>query len=273
MAGQAAVIAIRGVARPAGRCARALAATVLAAVLAGCLNTSAPGRRGGDDVLLFRQAQEAMHAHDYPGAIERLELFLEHFPKSEYYTWGLQRLGEALQGLLEFEYTYRIGQGMPEARARALFLEAWGRYGCWDTSGERLAYAGSHFRQILEQYPDSPIADEAAYRLIHLCPDCRNRPDVLREEISQLEAVLEKYPSTSLRGEILYHMAWRCHLLYELYAFSLPGGQGNAERARQYRTRAIYLYRMVLKEPHQSTFSQKAWDRLRLLEDGRRLTW
>lgn len=264
-----------GVHRPAGRRARTLAVVFLAGALAlaGCLSTSAPARRGGDDVMLFRQAQEALDARDYPGAIERLELFLAHFPESERYTWALQRLGESLQGVLEFEYSYRIGQGMPEARARALFLEAWGRYDCWDECGERLTYDGSHFRQILEKYPDSPIADEAAYRSIHLCPDCRDKPEVLRQEISQLEGVIEKYPSTSLRGEILYHMAWRCHLLYELYAFSPRSGPGDPERARQYKTRTIYLYRMVLKEPRQSAFSEKAWDGLRLIEDGQRLTW
>jgi hypothetical protein len=228
-------------------------------------------RKKPEDVALFAEAQKAFDVRDYAGAIELLELFLKRFPRSELYTWALQRLGESLEGALEVEYAEPVRKGTRERDARRDFLERHARHGCWREDAPALQYDGSHYRTILEQHPDSPIADEAAYRLITWEEDYRGRPEPVARELASLEQVLERYPETSLRYEILYKMAYRCHVLHELYAFSLRSGVRDRERAEQYRTKALYLYRLALGSPRHTVYTARAWEGMRALEEGRRI--
>jgi len=48
------------------------------------------------------------------------------------------------------------------------------------------------------------------------------QPDGVLRELKQLEEIFAKYPETSFRPMILYQMAQRCHILYEIYSFLLP---------------------------------------------------
>jgi outer membrane protein assembly factor BamD (BamD/ComL family) len=129
-------------------------------------------------------------------------------------------------------------------------------------------YDGSHYRRLLADYPDSNIADEAAYRLVLLHTDPDGRPENIRQELGYFEEVLERYPTSSFRHEIFYEMAYRCHRLYERYTYS---GQSDLQQARLYREKAVYLYSLALKSPQHGLFAEKAWKNLQDLEDGRRL--
>ena len=66
-------------------------------------------------------------------------------------------------------------------------------------------------------------------------------------------------------------MAHRCHILYEIFSFSPQPGVLDRQKAAQFRTKALYLYKMALKSPDQTKYSQKAWAGLKALEDGRRI--
>jgi len=245
-----------------------------AAVLlaAGCLpsgNVRTP--RMSDDALIFTQAQQALDVRDYPDAAELLQVFLREFSKSKRYTWGLQRMGEAMEGLLAVHYLRQVADGQDEAAARTAFLSSYGDYGCWMTDTAPLRYDGRHYRRLLDEFPDSDIADEAAYRLVVLGSDPHGRPENIDREIQGLEQVLELYPTTTLRYEILYEMASRCHRLYEVFAYSSQSVAADREQAERYREKAVYLYTLTLKSPRHSLFTEKAWKNLQDLEDGRRV--
>jgi len=246
-----------------------LAAVFLAA---GCLPSgNVPEPRMSDDALIFSQAQKALDARDYQDGARLLQIFLREFPRSKRYTWGLQRMGEAMQGLLAGYYLRPIARGQDEPVVRTAFLASYGGYGCWVTGAGRLRYDGSHYRRLLADYPDSDIADEAAFRLVLLDSDPQGRPENIARELQDFEQVLERYPTTTLRCEILYEMAYRCHRLYELYAYSDRPGEADPEKARYYREKALYLYSLALKSPQHSLFAEKAWENLQDLQDGRRI--
>ena len=135
----------------------------------------------------------------------------------------------------------------------------------------RLNYDGRHYRRILDDYPDSNIADEAAYRLVLLRADTHDSPEDIKQELQDFEEVLERYPTTSFRYEIFYIMGNRCHQLYELYAYSSRPDAANRAEAQRYKEKAVYLYSLALKSPQHGLFSEKAWQNLQDLEDGRRI--
>ncbi len=224
-----------------------------------------------DDRLIFSQAQQALDARDYPDAAELLKIFLREFPESKQYSWGLQRMGEAMQGLLQTQYLRPIENGQEEKTAREAFLATYGTYACWLTDNARLTYDGSHYRKLLKDDPDSNIADEAAYRLALLRSDPQAQPEKIEQEVQDLGRVLERYPATSFRYEILYMMAYRYHELYEFYAHSNRSSTANRAEAQHSREKAVYLYSLALKSPRHSLFAEKAWQNLQDLEDGRRI--
>jgi tetratricopeptide (TPR) repeat protein len=241
---------------------------ILVLLVTGCLMSGGAGeKKKKGDQLLFSQAQKAFDARDYVDAIGLFELFAEKYPRSEAYTWALQRLGESFEGLLETEYQHRIEAGEPEQEVTEQFLSKYGHYKCWKESAGGLAYNKTHYQTILEKFPDSPIADEAAYKTIPWQKDYKGRPEAPLKELSCLEKVLEKYPTTSYRCEILFKMASRCHILYEIHSFSLLPGIRDRDKAEQYRSKAIYLYKLTLKSPDHTKYSQKAWRGLRMLEE------
>ena len=222
-----------------------------------------------DDQLLFSEAQKALDVKDYVDAIDLFQTFAERFPKSDYYTWALQRLGESLEGLLDLEYRKRVENGEQESEVKKEFLSTHGHYGCWEETPDGLKYNLMHYKNILVKFPDSAISDEAAYKVIPWEKDYKGSPDGPLREITHLEQILERYPSTSLRCEILYKMARRCHIVYEIYAFSPSTGTRDREKAEQYRNNALYLYKLALKSPRHTKYSQKAWEGLTMLEEGK----
>lgn len=236
----------------------------------GCLLTPSAERSGNEDERFFREAQKALDARDYVDAIEKFSLFLQQFPKSPKYSWALQRLGESYEGLLDVGWRRRIERGENRDLVTREFLNRYGTYGVWIEQNGKLSYDKRHYRMIVEQFPDSPIADEAQYRLIVLSDTPDQDPAAIIADIAKLEEVLEKYPTTSLRPEILYHIARRCRMLYEIYSFSPSQQVRDPNKAEQYRTKAVYAYKLCLQSPEHSSFSQKAWEELTAIEEGRR---
>lgn len=243
---------------------------IVCTLFSGCLGVPKERKLRGDR-LAYAEAQEAFDAKDYVEAIKLFEDFLEQHPKSDGYTWALQRIGESMEALLEMEYTRRIKHGHPPDSTAKDFLERFGHYNCWTQTPDGLSYNMAHYKKILEQYPDSPIADEAAFRMIPFADTFVGKPEAALKEIVEMEAVLQNYPTTSLRSEILYKMAWRSHYLYELYYFSPRLSIRNRQEAETYREKAVYLYRLALKSTYATEYSEKAWEALRKLEQGERI--
>lgn len=237
----------------------------------GCLMGLPGEKKLKKDQALFRDAQKALDARVYTDAIDLFRKFIKLYPESKAYSWAFQRLGESFEGLVAQEYQRPVLAGEPEAAVRKAFLQKYGAYGCWEETPEALYYDMSHYRYLLKEFPDSPIADEAAYCLIKQEKDHRGDPEGYIQEIKELEQILEKYTSTTLRPEILFRMAHKCHILYEIYAFSPDRTVRDADRASHFRNKAVYLYKLTLKSPEHSKYSTKAWRGLELLERNTRI--
>lgn len=237
----------------------------------GCLMPPSARQHGNEDERFFLEAQKALDSRDYVDAIEKFSLFLQQFPKSPKYSWALQRLGESYEGLLDADWQRRIERGDNRDLVTREFLNRYGKYGVWVEQNGKLFYDKRHYRMIVEKFPDSPIADEAQYRLIVLSDNSDQDPTTIASDLAKLEEILEKYPTTSLRPEILYHIAHRCRMLYEIFSFSPSPQMRNPNMAEQYRTKAVYAYKLCLQSPEHSSFSQKAWEELREIEEGKRL--
>jgi outer membrane protein assembly factor BamD (BamD/ComL family) len=253
------------------RAIQVAAAACLMLAAGGCLSTGPSERQQKGDRLLFSEAQKSFDARDYVDAITKFRLFLEQFPKSPQYSWALQRLGESYEGLLEVAFSRRLQRGEDPGAVQREFLQQYGHYKVWQEDADGIRYNKAHYREVIEKYPDSPIADETEYRLIDWVRDYRGEPDAVAGEVARLEAVLEKYPSTSLRPEILYKIARRCRILYEIAAFSPRAQFRNSDKAEQYRSKAVYAYQLCLKSPEHTDYAQKAWAELKSLEDGKRI--
>jgi hypothetical protein len=224
-----------------------------------------------DKEILFTEGEKAMEAKDYEQAIHHFQTFADEFPKSQQYTWALQRLGESYEGLLDFYYAKKIAAGKPEPAARKDFLARFGHYKCWIETPEALQYNRSEYKLILDKFPKSNIADESAYRMIVWEKDYKGNPDGVLREIAGLEKVLSQYPDTSLKPEILYKTASRCRTLYEMYAFSPKAEVRNAEKAAQYKEKTKFVYRLCLDASDKSDYGQKAWSELESFEQGTRI--
>ncbi len=257
---------------PANLCRFFLLPVLFAALCAtGCRTFEDGTTPRKDDAFIFFEGQKALDAKDYTAAIDFFQMFMQKYPESEHYSWALQRLGESFEGLLDFEYHLSVKNGEPEKAARKRFLERFEQYRCWNDANGALAYDGSHYQRVLKEYPESPIADEAAYKLTPWEKEFTGKPNGPLREFNYLEQVLEKYPTTSFRFEILYKMARRGHLLFEIYTYAPDMRLRDSDWAEQFRVKALYLYKLALKDPRHTKYSQKSWAGLRALEDGKRI--
>jgi len=207
----------------------------------------------------------------YEEVIEKYLQFKEKFPESPYCDVVLLKLGEAFEGLVEKDYRQLVEDGQPEEAVRKKFLDRYGHYQCWLEKPGGIRYNLIHYKEMMEKFPDSNYADEAAYHLIPLASDYKGLPDGPLKEIKSLEGVLQEYPTSSLRPQIYYQIAYRLHILYEIYAFSSRIDLKDEVEAEEYRKKAFYFYRLVLKQPEQSKFSRFAWEGLKKLEEGKRI--
>lgn len=248
-----------------------LAALLL--VLPGCMLLGVGGGEPSksDEEILFSEGEKAMEAKDYEQAIGHFQTFADEYPKTRQYTWALQRLGESYDGLLDFYYTKKIAAGESEPAARKAFLARFGHYKCWTETPEALKYDRSQYKLIMEKYPESDIADEAAYRLIDWEKEYEGKPEGMLREIAALEKVLSLYPTTSFKSEILYKIARRCRMLYEIYAFSPTKALRDPQKAAQYYDKTKFVYRLCLDASDRSDYGQKAWEELAAFEQGKRI--
>ena len=247
----------------------AIAAVVL---LCGCaLLPEMPERKPGEEQQLMAEAQKALDAKAYVDAITLLQKYTSAYPKSKDYTIALQRLGESYEGLLEMEYQRRIANKESAPQVKKDFLAKYGHYNCWNDGPQGLSYNRACYKTLLEQYPESPIADEAAYRMIQWEDNYHGQPDGVLRELKQLEEIFAKYPETSFRPMILYQMAQRCHILYEIYSFSPSPAVKNPQKAQEYREKTIYLYKLTLESPEHTKYAEKAWKDMDVLQKGGRI--
>ncbi len=225
----------------------------------------------GEEETLLLKIAEFSDGRVYEETIIACRCFLEKFPKSKATDIVLLKLGEAFEGLLKPGYYQPLDEGMPADEARKQFMKKYGHYECWVDTPCGLQYNLTHYRQMMERFPESMYADEGEYHLIAWSCDYRGLPEAPLEEIAHMEKILQKYPTTSLKSEIYYKIGYRFHVLYEIAAFARQQNLQDPEKAGEYKDKALYFYRMSLKQPLQSKFAKKAWEDLGRLEDGKRI--
>ncbi len=239
--------------------------------LSSCIFLSMPERKLGDEEQQLKEIIELSDDKFYEKAVEKCQKFTKDFPESRYYDIALLRLGEAFEGLIEQDYQQLIKDGKSEEEARKIFLEKYSHYQYWEETPCGIRYNLFHYNEMMEKFPDSNYADEAAYHLIPWVCEYKGLPEGLLKEIGYIEKVLGEYPTSTLKPEMYYQIAHRLHILYEIYAFSPQSDLSNEVEAKKYHEKAFYFYRLALKQPVQSKFSKSAWEGLRKLEEGERI--
>ena len=230
-----------------------------------------PEKKLNEEQTQLKAILELSDDNLYVEVIDECREFLELFPESKYGDIALLKLGEAYEGLLEDEYYAPVAEGAPEGETEEAFIATHGHYACWLETPCGLRYNLSAYKEMMERFPESMFADEAEYHLIPWVCDYEGLPEGPLQEIRDLEKVLRKYPTTSLKGEIYYKIAYRFQILYEIFAFSPQANLRNMDKAREYKEQARYSYQMSLKFPIQSEYSKRAWKDLNSLEEGRRI--
>jgi hypothetical protein len=244
---------------------------ILALFFSSCILLPEREPKVNVEVAQLKEIKELSDDRFYEEAIKKCFLFKKNFPESPFNDVVILKLGEAFEGLLEKDYRQLVEDGQPEELARKSFLDKYGHYQCWLENPEGIQYNLIHYKEMMEEFPDSPYADEAAYHLIPLASEYKDLPDGPLKEIKNLEGILNEYPTSSLRPQIYYQIAYRLHILHEIYAYSPRRDLRNEVEAEQYREKAFYFYRLVLKQPEQSKFSRFAWEGLKKLEEGKRV--
>jgi hypothetical protein len=250
---------------------RILFPLLLLMCFSACIFLPMPEPKPGEEEALFQKIIELSDDRIYEEAIKACKEFLENFPESKIYDVVLLKLGEAFEGLLQTRYYQPVEEGMPAEAANKQFTEKYGHYQCWTDTPCGLQYNLSHYREMMDRFPDSAYADEGEYHLIAWSCDYKGLPEGPLEEIRSMEKILQKYPTTSLKPELYYKIAYRFHILYEIFSFSPQKNLRNAEKSKDYKDKALYFYQMSLRQPMQSKFSKKAWEDLGKLEDGKRI--
>ena len=250
---------------------KALLTCVLLCCCGACIFLPSLAPKPGEEETLFQKIIELSEARVYEEAITACQEFLEKFPKSKTTDVVLLRLGESFEGLLKPGYYQPVEEGMPAELAKKQFMKKYGRYECWIDTPCGLQYNLSHYRQMMERFPESNYADEGEYHLIAWSCDYKGLPEGPLDEIAQIEKVLQKYPTSSLKQEMYYKIGYRFHVLHEMAAFSPQQSLRDPEKSQEYKDKALYFYRMALKQPLQSKYAKKAWEDLGRLEDGKRI--
>ena len=236
-----------------------------------CILLPMPEKKLGEEETQLKEILTLSDEKVYKEVIEKCQEFLELFPESKYSDVVLLKLGEAYEGLLATKYYKAVESGEPEDQAKKLFMEKYGHYQCWEETPCGLKYNLAQYKEMMDKFPDSRWADEADYHLIPWVCDYKGLPEGPLEEIGYLEEILQKYPTSSLKGEIYYKIAHRFQILYEIHSFSPQEGLRDEAKASDYKKQALYFYKMALKHPVHSHYSKKAWDGLHALEEGKKI--
>lgn len=239
--------------------------------LSACIFLPVPEKKFNEEQTQLKAIFELSDDRLYAKAIDECREFLELFPESKYGDIALLKLGEAYEGLLEYDYYQPVAEGAPEGETEKAFIAKHGHYECWVETPCGLRYNLNTYKEMMERFPESMFADEAEYHLIPWLCDYKRLPEDPLQEIRDLEKVLQKYPTTSLKGEIYYKIAYRFQILYEIFSFSPQTNLRDMDKASEYKEQARYSYQMALKFPVQSEYSKRAWKDLNNLEEGRRI--
>ena len=239
--------------------------------LNGCIFLPVPEKKFNEEQTQLKAIFELSDDRLYAKAIDECREFLELFPESKYGDIALLKLGEAYEGLLEYDYYQPVAEGAPEGETEKAFIAKHGHYECWVEIPCGLRYNLNTYKEMMERFPESMFADEAEYHLIPWLCDYKRLPEDPLQEIRDLEKVLQKYPTTSLKGEIYYKIAYRFQILYEIFSFSPQTNLRDMDKASEYKEQARYSYQMALKFPVQSEYSKRAWKDLNNLEEGKRI--
>ena len=248
-----------------------VALLTLLVFLSSCIFLPVPEKKLNEEQIQLKAILELSDEELYEKAIDECQEFLAVFPESKYSDVVLLKLGEAYEGLLGNDYYEPIAKGTPEDETEEAFIAKHGHYQCWVETPCGLRYNLNAYKEMMERFPDSMFADEGAYHLIPWLCDYTEFPEGPLQEIGDLEKVLQTYPTTSLKGEIYYKIAYRFQILHEIFAFSPHMNLRDKDKADEYLEKARYSYQMSLKFPIQTEYSKRAWKDLNNLEEGKRI--
>ncbi len=145
------------------------------------------------------------------------------------------------KGLKEDEYLWQTG---------VLYSEMFAVTGPFDKGYPVLSYPFSFFRKLLRQYPDSPFADDADYRIMisHDKDEDRISSADQYRWIENYKKFLRAYPTTNCAPEIYERLA-TLHLQYAQQAELLePDKQNSYDQSRLYISNLIKDYPQFAKE-------------------------
>lgn len=239
--------------------------------LNACIFLPVPERKLSQEQTQLKEIFELSNNKLFAKVIDRCQEFMEVFPESKYGDVVLLKWGEAYEGLLEAYYYQPVADGTSREAAEQAFMSKHGHHQCWIKTPCGLKYTLDAYRHMMERFPESMFADEAEYHLIPWLCDYNGLPEGPLQEIRDLEKILQKYPTSSLKGELYYKIGYRFHVLHEIFSFSPHLNLRDADKAREYEEKARYAYKMALKHPVQSKHSKSAWKDLDNLEEGRRI--
>ena len=192
---------------------------------------------------LFVYARGYYDVHAYVQAGRLLVHFLHFFAGSRFYEEALFYKG------LAFEALARNGS-IEEPLSGIAMNEKTGHH----------YYAGISYKHLLEQFPDSPYAARAAYRL-HLCLRAAHEPwdksiDVVVRDLNALESFLAHYQEFDERSAVLLEIGYVNRVLYEL------------SNDVQYRTAAEKTFKTVIDVYPSTVHEASARVHLYELEQG-----
>jgi len=67
--------------------------------------------------------------------------------------------------------------------------------------GDFISYDGYHYRQLISKYPNSPLVDDASYRLIYVIDSDSYNYEDLEVQKDKLEAFIKQFPKSNLYKE------------------------------------------------------------------------
>ena len=155
--------------------ARALALTLLAAIVSGCASKdeSIPVGVGEPDKFLYDKGRASLEEKKWMASREYFRRIIDSYPQSELRPEAKLAIGDAY-----------LGEG----------------------SGEALVLAANEYREFMTFYPTHPRSDYAQYRLgmvyfRQMRSPQRDQTET-REAVREFETFLTRYPNSALKPEV-----------------------------------------------------------------------
>ncbi len=221
----------------------------------------------------------------YKLALRLYKRLIDYFPNSKYRAAALFRYGECAERIvvevnkLKIKFEELKKSGIDKDYKKYLGLDCYRKWGLefeFSHLGDEYYYGGDVYETIVQKYPKSEWADNAAYKLIQI-PFQHSRcweghPGGPLAALKLCENFLKNYPNSELRPEALLHLGYLYRALYEIYSYVDKKEIYNfydLQKANAYRQKAINLYQKIVKEYPSTKYAAKAEVNIYEIEHGK----